>query len=472
MALLELTMTSGVVFAQESDSLTQLLQKETNDSVKFSLMIQIGKNALMANREKAKEYAEKALSFSQGKKMKTEEATAWRLKGTICYYENQYYKAIENYTKSLEMTDKVKDESKTSSQYRNIALCYTKLGNTITAVDYYYKALKIAEKYKDTANISHLFNDIGSVFYQQHNFDNAQSYYFKAYKIYKSKNDEQGMAMILNNIGSVFSESKDYSFALVYYIQAVDLREKVADTLGLISCYTNIGQIYSIRGEHSKALTNDLKALKLAEGIKYNVAIANVYSSLAVTYQNMKNYPMALEYANKGLDLIKGMNDLEKSRDIYKILYEVYDASNKPGLAIPNYKKFLLYRDSIDDQNNSRKASQLQMAYEFDKKQLADSIQTVEQFKIDEEKHQQEISEQKTYTYGGIIGFLLMIIFSSVSFRAYRQKRKDNLLVSEQIDLVEEKQKEILDSIRYAKRIQQSLLPSEKYIENNLNRLK
>jgi hypothetical protein len=37
--------------------------------------------------------------------------------------------------------------------------------------------------------------------------------------------------------------------------------------------------------------------------------------------------------------------------------------------------------------------------------------------------------------------------------------------------LVEEKQKEILDSINYAKRIQMALLPNEKYIDKSLNRL-
>ena len=37
--------------------------------------------------------------------------------------------------------------------------------------------------------------------------------------------------------------------------------------------------------------------------------------------------------------------------------------------------------------------------------------------------------------------------------------------------MIEEKQKEILDSIHYAKRIQTALLTSEKYIERNLNKL-
>ncbi|MBC7864342.1 MAG: hypothetical protein IAF38_15300, partial [Bacteroidia bacterium] len=41
-------------------------------------------------------------------------------------------------------------------------------------------------------------------------------------------------------------------------------------------------------------------------------------------------------------------------------------------------------------------------------------------------------------------------------------------MVEKQKEMVEEKQKEILDSIRYAKRIQTTLLTSEKYIARKL----
>lgn len=41
---------------------------------------------------------------------------------------------------------------------------------------------------------------------------------------------------------------------------------------------------------------------------------------------------------------------------------------------------------------------------------------------------------------------------------------RQKLLVDEKNKAIEEKQKDILDSIRYANRIQQSLLPTEKYI--------
>ena len=75
--------------------------------------------------------------------------------------------------------------------------------------------------------------------------------------------------------------------------------------------------------------------------------------------------------------------------------------------------------------------------------------------------------------------FVVLVILGSVIFFIKWRERK---LVSEKEILEEtvkvrtheiaEKQKEILDSIRYAKRIQTAQLPTEKYITNNINKLK
>jgi hypothetical protein len=71
-----------------------------------------------------------------------------------------------------------------------------------------------------------------------------------------------------------------------------------------------------------------------------------------------------------------------------------------------------------------------------------------------------------------------MILVAFLIFRSYRIKKKSNEIITQQKfevekqkELVEEKQKEILDSIHYAKRIQQSLLPTKKYIDKTLKRL-
>lgn len=76
-------------------------------------------------------------------------------------------------------------------------------------------------------------------------------------------------------------------------------------------------------------------------------------------------------------------------------------------------------------------------------------------------------------------GLLLVLILAIVVYRGSKQKQKannqllaKNEIIEAQKHIVEEKQKEIIDSINYAKRIQQSQLPTEKYITKSINRLK
>jgi hypothetical protein len=85
-----------------------------------------------------------------------------------------------------------------------------------------------------------------------------------------------------------------------------------------------------------------------------------------------------------------------------------------------------------------------------------------------------------------VIGLLLVLFFAGYVFRSLRITRKQKNIIEEQKNLVEqqkqevelqkflveEHQKEIIDSIKYARRIQRALLPTEKYIDKNINRLK
>jgi hypothetical protein len=58
-----------------------------------------------------------------------------------------------------------------------------------------------------------------------------------------------------------------------------------------------------------------------------------------------------------------------------------------------------------------------------------------------------------------------------VIYNRLKVTQQQKVIIEIQKELVEEKQKEILDSIRYAKRIQDALLTPKTYIERNINRL-
>jgi tetratricopeptide (TPR) repeat protein len=458
--------------ANKADSLEHIFATEKNDSLRFNALIQLGKLYLLSNSPKAESYARQCITLSKQKGLDACEASGYNLLGTVYFYREQYTEAIEKYSKAAAIYTILKNNKIIATTYRNIALCYSNLGNYRSAIDYNFRSMKIAEVFNDSTIISSLSNDIGNIFYYQRDFPNAELYYQKALNIYEKRNNQVGMAMELNNIGSVNSEIKNYNRALLFLEKSLKIRKEIRDTLGLITSLTNIGLIHSVNGEHNKSLGLGIEALKLAELSHSEQAKINALTHIAATYNAMKNYPKAIEYGERSLKLVETHPDPDNKREIHDVLYKIYEGSGNTAKALYHYKYFIAYRDSIVNEENSKKSFQTQMLYDFNKKQVADSIQNLEKIKMENLKHQQEIQQQKTYTYGGIIGFLLMVIVAGISFRAYRQKQKANKLVSEQKELIEDKQKEILASIHYAKRIQQSLLPPEKYISKTIQRLK
>lgn len=67
-----------------------------------------------------------------------------------------------------------------------------------------------------------------------------------------------------------------------------------------------------------------------------------------------------------------------------------------------------------------------------------------------------------------IAGLALVIVFAFILYRGYLQKKKSNREITEQKEIIEQKNNEIVDSINYAKRIQSAMLPSLEEIRKHL----
>lgn len=463
---------SPYLFAQKNlDSLEKLSATTTDDSLRFELFVKLGKGNSITNPDKALSFAEKALGMAKKEKNLEKEATAYRVFGTCYYYSEQMYDAIDYYTKSLEIVKTLDDPKSLATNYRNVSICYTQLGKTEKAAELLFISLKLADANNDSALLTNLYNDLGGIYFHQNNLERAREYYSNSYRIAKAKNNLLNMATAMNNIASIYATGLEYSQALVCYQESMELRKKVGDTLGLVSSYTNIAQIYALRKEYNKSLDFNLQAVKIANMVRYEPSMAYANLCLASTYRDMKNYPKAIEHGLASLKLNAKVEDPRKLSEVEKQLYTIYKEAGQPDKAMVHYRQYLHFNDLGKKQEMSKEIFQAQLQYDHEKKQTADSIANVQVAKMQELDHQQKVAEQRNYTYGGAIGFTLMLIVSAVSFRAYRQKRKDTLLISEQKAIVEERQKDILASIQYAKRIQTSLLPTEKYIDGQLRRL-
>jgi serine phosphatase RsbU (regulator of sigma subunit) len=78
------------------------------------------------------------------------------------------------------------------------------------------------------------------------------------------------------------------------------------------------------------------------------------------------------------------------------------------------------------------------------------------------------VKRARILIYSFVIGFILLLVLLFYIYRSFRIKHKANIIISQQNKIMEEKQKEIIDSITYAKRLQDAILPPLSLIKQTL----
>lgn len=391
--------------------------------------------------------------------------------GNIYSAQNKYSPALDYYSQALKIANEQNNKAGIAIQLGNMGTVYLNQTNYSKALDCYFKALKIGEELGDQSRIEIQLGNIGILYDEQQDYPRALDYYSRALKISKNRGNKDGIAGNLANIGGIYLSQAKYNKALEYYVEALKMDEELGDKNNSATIMGNIGIVYFKLGDYSQGLDYYLRALKVAEELDDRDGIARHLGNIGALYIKTGNFAQAEKYLKSALIVSTEINALNLIKENQQDLSNLYDTTGRHELAYIHYGYYILYRDSLQNEENIKKQTRIEMQYDFDKKETADSIRNIEQVIQEHLKQDQEIKQQKTYTYGGVIGFMLMLLVAGVSFRAFRQKQKVNEVIALQKNLVEKKQKEILDSIHYAKRIQQSLMPTEKYMHKNLTRL-
>jgi len=344
-------------------------------------------------------------------------------------------------------------------------------GNYPSALDYYLRSLKIIEETGNQRALATSLNNIGIVYNYQGDLKKALDYFSRALTIREKIDDKRGISMSLITIGVVYKRQSDYQKALDCYFRALKISEETEDKYGIANALNNIGNIYHDQGDYEKARANDLRTLKINEeiGNKYGVAVC--FINLGSTYFETGNTKLAIEYEIKALQLAKKIEALELIKEANQLLSEAYMKSKQHEKALEHYKAYIVVKDSLFNEDNTKKLVQSEMNFNFEKKEQAAKLEQEKKDAIALEEQQ----KQKVIRNSFIGGFALLLILSVVIFRSYRNKQKANQLINlqkqeveQQKHVIEEKQKDILDSIHYAKRIQDALLKEEQHVSEHL----
>ncbi len=475
-------------YSQTSDPLYKAFKNTKNpDSLRFKAIDDfIWNNYMFENPDSAIFYANISYSFVVKIKNIRCQGVALNTKGTCYYLKDDFKNAILFYSQSLQKYKQVKDISGIASIHNNLGNIYKEQGLLVKAIESYNSSLKIAEKLKDQPGIASSLNNIGILYAEQDKYQTAKTYYLKSISIRKKMGEEgrEDLSKPINNIGSVLQDEKDYFGAIKYYGMSQKLDKEFGNIIGEVTSIGNIAGIYKELGNRELKINKKLaeyyyqKSFDLSEEVLSkskdlgdNTVIVTTYLNLAQLYDIRGESKKSLEFGQKAYRLAVKIGAITYVRDACEVLYRTHKKNGEDKLSLEKFEEFVKLNDSILSIENKDGIIHQSYQYKYDQQFAKDSVLQVRERQVVAAHFNQERT-QRIALYGGMF---LVLVFSIFIYKRYKVTFSQKELISlkeqetsRQKALLEVKNKEIMDSITYAKRIQSAILPPAKIVKEYL----
>lgn len=228
---------------------------------------------------------------------------------------------------------------------------------------------------------------------------------------------------------------------------------------------------------YNDALNYAQRAMKIYQetGDSYQEAISLI--DIGSIYSAQKKYKEAIPYFEKSLLFGTQNNDREIQHYCYNNLVTCYEKTGDYTKAFKYQTEMIKVKDSLFNVDNLKQINDMQVKYDTEKKESENKL-----LQVENELSTKTLKSQKIVIYFIIGGLLLTVVFAFFIFKGLKKQRQANQIISKQKQevelqrdlinqqkhIVEEHQKEILDSIHYAKRIQNTIIAHKDFIDENI----
>jgi tetratricopeptide (TPR) repeat protein len=403
---------------------------------------------------------------------------------------NQYEQAISSGQEAVRLSEQLSFDRGLAHAYNGLGNACREQGNYPKALEYFLLSLSLNEKMKDTTGVGTALGNIGIIYKDQQDFAKAQDYFNRALAIFEKKKDRIRLASVLNNLGILElaingsitdpqERFRHYEKARTYYFRALEMDEAMGSKAGIAIRYGNIASIYKGESEitrdpelrdslQRKALDYFNRALSVNPGRERKSNISTWLGNIGDLYFSQQRYKEAESLLLRAIGMSDSLGLLRQTMDFSFIISELYGKQGDYKSSLHYYQLYSQSRDSIFNETRNKELLRNEMNYEFEKKEAALQAQQEKKETLAAEERKRQflllVLAATIAAAGGVVAF--------VTLRTLRVTRSQKRIIELQKEIVETKQKEVLDSIHYARRIQQSQLPSEWYIDKELRKLK
>lgn len=391
----------------------------------------------------------------------------------------EYKLAMDLFMVALNIRQEINDLKGVADVINSIGIIFKQQGDMVSALDFQIKAMTIRLNIDDSLGLAYQHNNIGLICIELKQYKKAFDHLNHSIEIKKKLNDVRGISNSLMNKGFGHLNQKNYDSSLIILNQAEKIKAELHEFGGLANIYLYQGEVYRNLGQYQKSIEKLTESQQLTRAFKEPQGEANADFQLALTYLKYQRYNEALDLIDKANIVAKKLKMLGLQEQIYQTLYQLYKSRKEFEKSLEYYTSYVSVRDSILKQEGIKKVLTFQLREEFDK-------QIEQQNLINEQKLQKIAFENRRKTlmaYSFLCAFILVGGALLLYIHLYKQNRKiTEQLYAQQHENEQQKEELILqrdqiisiltgigDSIDYAKRIQQAILPHPSTIEKNVS---
>ncbi len=426
-AFISLSIYPGLVFSNnnELDSLEHALDHATEDTNKVELLCKISKKYRDSSPDKALNYVKDAMILSGKLDFLPGLAQSKNYIGVVKLIQGKYESAISSHLAALQLYEQLERKSGIASSLVNLGVVYYYLDNLKKANDYFLESLKINEEIGDQSEIAGCLNNIAVIFKEMGNYPDALNYYNRSLELREKMGNRDGVSHSLNNIGSVYEQLKQPDKAINYYTRSLKIKEELGNKTGMTVSLYNIAKIY---------------------------------------IQQLKQEKTGIKYLERCLSLAKKLNAADMIMDVYKSYAALYSKQGKYEKAFEYQSRYSGLKDSLRSKESARQIAEMETKYKTEQKEkeiaLLNMVNDINELEIINKEG--EVKRQRAVIFISIGTIVLVLIMVFLIYNRYRLKQRA-------LTLLDKKNKQITDSINYAKRIQLAILPPKNVLDEYLN---
>ncbi len=427
----------------------QAYKPELEDSLRAEKFIENVKALRFSEPEKAKIYADSALTIFRNLKLKSREVEVVNQLGIIASVQGDSPKALEYFLEVLRLREELGDIAGLARIQNNLGILYKNLGDYERSLQFHSLSLENKQAVDDSLGIARSLNNIGEIYQQQGNTVLSRQYFEESLVLMSELDFKPGLAALYNNLGEVYKLEGETQKAIDFHSRSLQLEKELGNLQGVGLSYLNIASLFLQIEQREYAIENYLLAIDYFQQINDLLGLKNTYNDLAITYADEENFSEAFKYFQLHSAIKDSVSNIETNRYIAELQTRYESEKQEQEIAFLNEKAILQDKEITQQRSNRNMLLVISILlmviavilyFVNRSKQKVNRILTQQKAELEEANRKIEEAAQLKLQFLSVLSHEIRTPMNAVVGMA-------NLLLS---DNPREDQKEYLDTLNFA----------------------